>query len=90
MTKLIEWLLAIGLFFGAYTAIITKQIQHDILDDCMYEIKILPIVLFALFAVSTYFKFVQFAMLIIFVHCIKYFAITVLFSFSCIVSDFYF
>lgn len=59
MTKLIEWLLAIGLFFGAYTAIITKQIQHNVLDDYMFEIKILPIVLIFLFAVSTYLIYEQ-------------------------------
>ena len=52
MTKLGEWLIGLSLFFGIYTALLTEQIEHHLIDDFYFEIQILPIVLIILLGVS--------------------------------------
>ena len=52
MTKLGEWLFGLTIFFGIYTALITKQIKHKIIDEYFFEIQILPAVLIVLLGVS--------------------------------------
>jgi hypothetical protein len=54
MTKLGEWLLGLTIFFGIYTALITRQIKHQIIDDYFFHIQILPLVLIILLGVSDY------------------------------------
>jgi H+/Cl- antiporter ClcA len=51
MTKLTEWLVALGVFFGLYAAVITKQFKHPIFEEYLFEIKILPLVLIFLLGV---------------------------------------
>lgn len=51
MTKLGEWLIGLSLFFGIYTALLTKQINHQLIDDYFFEIQILPVVLIILLGV---------------------------------------
>lgn len=53
MTKLNEWLLGLTVFFGIYTALVTKSIKHDLIDEYMFYIQILPIVLVVLLGVSS-------------------------------------
>lgn len=56
MTKLGEWLIGLTLFFGIYTALLTKQIEHhlvlNLVDTYFFEIQILPVVLIFLLGVS--------------------------------------
>lgn len=52
MTKLMQWLFAINLFFAIYAAIVLRQIQSDFFEKFMFEIQILPVVLIALFGVG--------------------------------------
>ncbi|XP_055616020.1 dolichol-phosphate mannosyltransferase subunit 3 [Toxorhynchites rutilus septentrionalis] len=51
MTKLMEWLMAAFAFFGVYFAIIARQVQHEVLDQYMFEIKLSPLVLIVLFGI---------------------------------------
>lgn len=52
MTKLTEWLFGLTIFFGVYTAIITRQVNHPLFDKYDLEIKFLPLVLIILLGVS--------------------------------------
>jgi predicted membrane protein len=52
MTKLGEWLFGLSIFFAVYFALITKQLKHQIIDDYLFEIQILPAVLIILLGVS--------------------------------------
>lgn len=52
MTKLMQWLFAINLFFAIYAAIVLRQIQSDFFEKFMFEIQILPVVLIVLFGVG--------------------------------------
>ena len=52
MTKLGEWLFGLSIFFGIYTALVTKQVKHQMIDDYFFAIQILPIVLIILLGVS--------------------------------------
>ncbi|XP_058457840.1 dolichol-phosphate mannosyltransferase subunit 3 [Malaya genurostris] len=49
MTKLMEWLSVLLAFFAVYLAIISRQVQHDMLDKYMYEIMLSPLILLVLF-----------------------------------------
>ncbi|XP_058811808.1 dolichol-phosphate mannosyltransferase subunit 3 [Topomyia yanbarensis] len=49
MTKLVEWLMVLLAFFTVYFAIVARKVQHDVLDDYMYEIMLSPLILLALF-----------------------------------------
>ncbi|KAJ6640236.1 Dolichol-phosphate mannosyltransferase subunit 3 [Pseudolycoriella hygida] len=51
MTKLMEWVFVLSLFFAAYIAIVTKQIQSDVFDNWMFEVKVAPVILVLLFGV---------------------------------------
>lgn len=52
MTKLGEWLFGLTIFFGIYTALVTKQIKHQLIDDYFFQIQILPAILIILLGVS--------------------------------------
>lgn len=52
MTKLMEWLLLLGIFTATYIALLTKQIKYQFLNDNEWIIMYSPIYLGGLFAVS--------------------------------------
>ena len=52
MTKLGEWLVGLTIFFGIYTALVTNTIKHDLIDENMFFIQILPFVLIIFLGVS--------------------------------------
>lgn len=52
MTKLNDWLLGLTVFFGIYAALVTKQIEHELLDKNMFLIQIFPLILIILLGVS--------------------------------------
>lgn len=52
MTKLGEWLFGLTIFFGIYTALMTRQVKHQLIDDYFFHIQILPAVLIILLGVS--------------------------------------
>ena len=54
MTKLNEWVFGLSVFFGIYMALVTKRIKHEIIDDYMFFIQILPLILVALLGVSSH------------------------------------
>ncbi|XP_070498203.1 dolichol-phosphate mannosyltransferase subunit 3 [Chironomus tepperi] len=56
MTKLNEWVFGLSVFFGIYMALVTRRFKHEIIDENMFYIQILPIILVALlgiYAVTT-------------------------------------
>lgn len=56
MTKLLEWLLGVGIFLGTWVAVISRHIKAQLLEEWMSVIIPLPLLLVALFglyAVST-------------------------------------
>jgi uncharacterized membrane protein YhaH (DUF805 family) len=53
MTKLLEWLLGMSVFLGIWCALISRQIQAQLLEEWMYIIVPLPLLLVAIFGVST-------------------------------------
>jgi ABC-type transport system involved in multi-copper enzyme maturation permease subunit len=52
MTKLLEWLLGVGIFLGTWVAIISTLIKAQLLEEWMSVIIPLPLFLLALFGVS--------------------------------------
>jgi Dolichol-phosphate mannosyltransferase subunit 3 (DPM3). len=52
MTKLLEWLLGVGIFLGIWAAIISRHIRNQLLEEWMSIIIPLPVFLLALFGVS--------------------------------------
>lgn len=52
MTKLNEWVFGLSVFFGIYSALVTRRIKHEILDEYMFFIQILPLILIVLLGVS--------------------------------------
>ncbi|XP_055588758.1 dolichol-phosphate mannosyltransferase subunit 3 [Uranotaenia lowii] len=55
MTKLMEWLAAAAAFFGVYFAIVYRQVQHDLFDQYMLEIRWSPVILVLLFGMYSAF-----------------------------------
>jgi hypothetical protein len=53
MTKLMEWLSGMGIFFGVWCALLSRQIQVRLLEEWMSVIIPLPLILIMLFGVST-------------------------------------
>ncbi|XP_055546795.1 dolichol-phosphate mannosyltransferase subunit 3 [Wyeomyia smithii] len=49
MTKLMEWLVGALTYSVVYFAIVARQVQHELLDEYMYEIMLSPLVLVVLF-----------------------------------------
>lgn len=52
MTKLGEWLIGLAVFFAIYFALLSNQINSQIVDDFYFEIQILPVILILLLGVS--------------------------------------
>jgi ABC-type dipeptide/oligopeptide/nickel transport system permease subunit len=52
MTKLLEWLFGLGIFLGVWGALISRQIQTQLLEKWMPVIIPLPLILVTLFGVS--------------------------------------
>jgi hypothetical protein len=52
MTKLLEWLLGVGIFLGTWVAVISRHIKAQLLEEWMSVIIPLPLLLVALFGVS--------------------------------------
>jgi hypothetical protein len=52
MTKLLEWLFAVGIFLGTWFAVISRHINAQLLEEWMSVIVPLPLFLLALFGVS--------------------------------------
>lgn len=52
MTKLMEWLLLLGIFGATYIALLTKQIKNQFLNENEWIIMYSPFTLAGLFAVS--------------------------------------
>jgi hypothetical protein len=53
MTKLLEWLFGLSVFLGIWCALVLRQIQAQLLEEWMYVIITLPLLLVTLFGVST-------------------------------------
>lgn len=49
MTKLLEWLFGISVFLGIWCALISRQIQTQLLEEWMYIIIPLPLLLMIIF-----------------------------------------
>jgi hypothetical protein len=52
MTKLLEWLFGMSVFLGIWCALISRQIQAQLLEEWMYIIVPLPLLLVTIFGVS--------------------------------------
>lgn len=52
MTKLLEWLFGMSVFLGIWCALISRQIQAQLLEEWMYVIITLPLLLVTVFGVS--------------------------------------
>jgi hypothetical protein len=52
MTKLLEWLLGVGIFLGTWVAVVSRHIKAQLLEEWMSVIIPLPLLLLALFGVS--------------------------------------
>jgi hypothetical protein len=53
MTKLLEWLFGMGVFLGIWYALISRQIEAQLLEEWLYIIVPLPLLLVTIFGVST-------------------------------------
>ncbi|XP_049765689.1 dolichol-phosphate mannosyltransferase subunit 3 isoform X1 [Schistocerca cancellata] len=49
MTKLMEWLLGVSLFASIWIALVTRQVHSRLLDEWMFLIKPLPLIVLILF-----------------------------------------
>jgi hypothetical protein len=52
MTKLLEWLFGVSVFLGIWCALISRQIQAQLLEEWMHIIVTLPLILVTVFGVS--------------------------------------
>ncbi|XP_055677614.1 dolichol-phosphate mannosyltransferase subunit 3 [Lutzomyia longipalpis] len=53
MTKLMQWLAGIFAFLAIYIPLVTGMVEIESLRNFQYEVKILPIVLIALFGIHS-------------------------------------
>ncbi|XP_069678263.1 dolichol-phosphate mannosyltransferase subunit 3 [Periplaneta americana] len=51
MTKLLEWLLGLGVFVGVWGVLISRQIRSRVVDEWMSVIIPLPIIIILMFGV---------------------------------------
>uniref|UniRef100_A0A336MNV9 Dolichol-phosphate mannosyltransferase subunit 3 n=1 Tax=Culicoides sonorensis TaxID=179676 RepID=A0A336MNV9_CULSO len=51
MTKLLQWLLALSVFAGIYSAFVFKYVRNQFVDENEFLVQISPIILVGLFGV---------------------------------------